>query len=145
MLEKVSIKQTMPYSKFMQVAELHNINYVEPIVILNIHYITNSDLPSAIAKSFYVVEFIEESKYQADKVISEEKSEEEKQLEIDLNTILNKDPFGGTWNGKTLKEIFDAHDEQWILMAKDKMINTFIRDKINNIINSGYAKEWLKL
>ena len=43
--------------------------------------------------------------------------------------ILNKDPFG-KYSGKTLGEIIDANDEQWLDKVVKTMKNDYIRQRI---------------
>lgn len=49
-----------------------------------------------------------------------------------LDTVLNKDPFGD-YSGCKIKEIFDAKDSEWIERAIAEMNNEFIRKKIEQL------------
>lgn len=61
------------------------------------------------------------------------KTDEQMQLENDLETILNSDPFSkGKYSGKTLRYIYE-NDIKWVEYAIEHLNNTYIKDKLINI------------
>lgn len=59
------------------------------------------------------------------------------ELDDALDTVLLKDPQS-KYGGKTLREIFDKHDEEWVSWTLENMHNKYIRDKVKFILDSGY-------
>ena len=61
-------------------------------------------------------------------------SDDEKIAEY-RNVILNKDPFG-KYSGKTLGEIVDSGDDQWIEKVLKNMKNDYIRTRLEFLVNN---------
>lgn len=58
-----------------------------------------------------------------------------------LETTINKDPFGGKYSGKQIKDVFLAGDKAWLDNALSNMKNDFIRDRLEYIVaRGGYGK-----
>lgn len=75
--------------------------------------------------------------------IGEGKTELKPDLDFEnyLETYINRDPFGGKYSGKMIKEVFDAGDKRWLDTALKEMKNEFIRERLQYIIDrGGYGK-----
>lgn len=85
-----------------------------------------------------IVEYI--SKLEAD-IEDEPKSKHDIDFENYLDTIINKDPFGGKYSGMKIRTVFEQGDEQWLRIALEQMKNEFIRDRLQYILDrGGYGK-----
>lgn len=86
----------------------------------------------------FIVEYIEREGS------SEEKNESLKpdlDFQNYLETYINRDPFGGKYSGKMIKEVFEAGDKRWLDTALKEMKNEFIRERLQYIIDrGGYGK-----
>lgn len=67
-----------------------------------------------------------------------QKTQEQMELEIALDTVLNNDPLG-RYNGCNLRVPFDKGDKQWVEWVLENMHNKFIKDKVKLIKGSGYG------
>lgn len=86
-----------------------------------------------------IEKYLEENNRQATASLEAEdtqkpkKTDEQMQLENDLETILNSDPFSkGKYSGKTLRYIYE-NDIKWVEYAIEHLNNTYIKDKLINI------------
>lgn len=74
-------------------------------------------------------------------MLDEPKSKHDIDFENYLDTILNKDPFGGKYSGMKLRTIFEAGDRQWLSTAFKELKNEFIKDRLQYIVErGGYGK-----
>lgn len=73
--------------------------------------------------------------------MSQTKSQSEEQVKIDeyRAIVLNSNQFNGKWSNKTLGELFDAKDTEFIDKAIHEMKNEYIRTRIE------FLKEHTKL
>lgn len=73
--------------------------------------------------------------------MSQTKSQSEEQSKIDeyRAIVLNSNQFNGKWSNKTLGELFDAKDTEFIDKAIHEMKNEYIRTRIE------FLKEHTKL
>lgn len=63
------------------------------------------------------------------------------EFENNLDTIINTDPFGAKYSGKSIREIFECGDREWLDKALKLMHNEFIRKKLQYIVDrGGYGK-----
>lgn len=63
------------------------------------------------------------------------------QMQDNLDTIINYDPFGNKYSGKPIRDIFEAGDKAWIDKALKNMKNEYIREKLEYIVSrGGYGK-----
>lgn len=68
----------------------------------------------------------------------DKKTEEEKDLETALDTVLITDPLG-KYSGCNLRQPFNDKNKEWIEWVLKNMHNKFIRDKVELIKRSGYG------
>ena len=61
---------------------------------------------------------------------STSQSEEQQKIAEYRAITLNTNAFNGKWGGKTLGELFDANDREFIEKAIKEMKNEYIREKI---------------
>lgn len=85
----------------------------------------------------FLKEYMEEQSTIKLDAVQPVKNQEEESIEDDLNTVLNKDPRN-KYSGKTLKEIFDANDMEWLHWALSNMKNEFIRKKLEKLYKLKY-------
>lgn len=58
-----------------------------------------------------------------------------------LETIINKDPFGGKYSGKPIKQVFIDGNKDWLNKALTELKNEFLRDRLQYIMSrGGYGK-----
>lgn len=58
-----------------------------------------------------------------------------------LETIINKDPFGGKYSGKPIKQVFIDGNKEWLNKALTELKNEFLRDRLQYIMSrGGYGK-----
>lgn len=57
-------------------------------------------------------------------------NEEQQKINEYRAIVLNNNGFNGKWSGKTLGELFDANDREFIDKAIREMKNEYIREKI---------------
>lgn len=82
-------------------------------------------------KSVELTPFLDETPF-------DKKTEEEKDLETALDTVLITDPLG-KYSGCNLRHPFDVKDKDWIDWVLKNMHNKFIRDKVELIKRAGYG------
>lgn len=80
-----------------------------------------------------IAEFIERSerKEVEEKIQNSPEEKEHKSYLEALATVINSDPFGGTYTGKTLEEA--CKDSEWVGEALKRLKNKFLLDRIKLI------------
>lgn len=111
-----------------KIEELENKNLILQIV----------SVPFNNDNDFFIIEYI--SKLE-ETMIDEPKSRADIDFENYLDTVINKDPFGGKYSGLKIKTVFENGDKQWLTTALKEMKNEFIKDRLQYIIDrGGYGK-----
>lgn len=101
------------------------------------HKIIQVIMPTQADPQFALIEVIPNDKIKlyestSDTTQEKETKKQDKTLEEYRKVVLNTDPFGNTFSGKTLGFIFDNSPE-WVDHALNNMKNDYIRDRLQYI------------
>lgn len=130
--KNVEIKRLSKYSeiKIIPITDCENLKFDK-------HKIIQVIMPTPADPQFALIEVIPHDKitlYESTSDTTQEKEikKQDKTLEEYRKVVLNTDPFGGTFSGKTLGFIADNSPE-WVDHALNNMKNDYIRDRLQYI------------
>lgn len=112
----------------------NSIIYVYKISELNEQFLWENFIiqTEKLTDELILVEYSASSDDLIDFKMSQTTSQQEEQAKIDeyRAVVLNNNQFNGKWSGKTIGDIFDAKDTEFIDKAIKEMKNEYIRTRI---------------